>query len=197
MRSKIPASPAGRHASGHAKHSSAAQNLCGSLPLVFLATLSIVAGLAGTSVFDFKLLRWLGGHETHLNMEILVTTTVLILASSALAFVRFKDPKAAEKRLVEASGVFHGLLDRKFFVDDAYGFLVKKVGLPIGGFLDRFDRTFINGVLVNGTSYFILHIGRWLSRLQSGLLQDYLTWAMTVGVAVLFWAIHLASKGVS
>ncbi len=181
----------------HAHHGSFLTELCGALPLIFLAASSVVAGLAGTSVLDFKLLRWLGGEETHLNLEILTATSLLIAAAATVAFVRFHDPEAAEKRLTAARGPLYAALENKFYIDDAYAFLVKSVGLRLADWLDRFDRAFINGVLVNGTSYFILHIGRWLSRLQSGLLQDYLAWAMTVGVAVLFWAIQLASKGVS
>lgn len=186
-----PARPAGR------PRGSALTDLCGALPLVFLAALSVAAGLAGTSVFDFKLLRWLGGHPTRPNLEILTTTTALIVAAALGAFLRFRDPAAAEKRLNESRGPLHRVLERKLFIDDAYVFLVKKIGLPIAALFDRFDRAFVNGVMVNGTSYFILRIGRWLSRLQSGLVQDYLAWAMTAGVAALFWAMHLAGKGVS
>jgi len=194
MRSKAHA---GHHQDAHTHHGSMLSDLCRALPLISLAVISVVVGLTGTSVFDFKLLRWLGGEETHLNLEILTTTTVLIIAAGALAFWKFSDPAAAEKRLRENKSVLHTALERKLFIDDAYDFLVKKVGLGLAGLLDRFDRAFINGVLVNGTSYFILNIGRWLSRVQSGLLQDYLAWVMTAGVAIIFWAAHLASKGLS
>lgn len=188
LRSKV-------HAHGHAHHGGLLTELCGALPLLVLGAVSVLAGLAGTSVFDFKLLKWLGGHETHLNKEILTATGALIAAAAVAAFVRFADPEAAEKRLASSKSPLFVLLDRKFFMDDAYVFLVKGVGLRIAAGLDRFDRAFVNGVLVNGTSYLILHIGRWLSRLQSGLLQDYLAWALTAGVAVLFWAAQLTSKG--
>ena len=75
-------------------------------------------------------------------------------------------------------------------MDDLYVFLVKKVGLKFAGVLDWFDRSFVNGVLVNQTSYGILNIGRLASKLQSGLLQDYLAWALAVGVGVIFWLVN-------
>ena len=78
-------------------------------------------------------------------------------------------------------------LKNKFYIDDAYAFLVKKIGLGLAGILDWFDRVFVNGVLVNGTSYFILYIGRWFSKAQTGLVQDYLSWALALGVILLFW----------
>jgi NADH-quinone oxidoreductase subunit L len=185
------------HEHSHGAHGSVLLDLAGSVPLVFLAVISVVAGLTGTSVFNFALIHWLGGHEPHLNMEILVTTTGLILAAAVIAFVKFKDPQLAEKRLVSAKSPLHKALENKLYIDDAYAFLVKRVGLGLAFLLDKFDRAFVNNVLVNGTSYFILDIGRWLSRLQSGLLQDYLAWALTAGVAILFWAMQLAGKGAS
>jgi NADH:ubiquinone oxidoreductase subunit 5 (subunit L)/multisubunit Na+/H+ antiporter MnhA subunit len=190
LRSKVRATT-GAH------HGSALLEACRALPLVLLAVISVVVGLKGSSVFDFKLLRWLGGHPTHWNLEILVTTTALIVLGAVMAYLKFRDPEAAEKRLREGHGLTQRLLERKFFVDDAYEFLVRNVGLRVGAWFDRFDRAFVNGVMVNGTSYLVLYLGRWLSRLQSGLLQDYLAWSLAAGVAVLFWAAQLVSKGPS
>ncbi len=192
LRSKVSASHHEEH-----RHGSALVDLCRALPLISLAVISVIVGLTGTSVFDFKLLRWLGGHETHLNLEILLTTAALIFVAAILSFWHFKDPAKAEAKLMANKNPLHVALERKLFLDDAYDFLVKKVGLGLASLLDRFDRAFINGVLVNGTSYFILNVGRLLSRVQSGLLQDYLAWVMTAGVAALFWAAHLAAKGIS
>ena len=183
------------HESHHEKHhESPILKICMAVPLIVLAAISIVAGLKGTSVYNFQLLHWLGGEETQLNMEILITTTGLILGGGIIAFLQFRNPEAAEKKLREARGPLFAILDRKFFIDDAYEFMVKKVGLVFASGLDWFDRKFINGVLVNQTSYFILNIGRWVSRLQSGLLQDYLAWAMLAGVAALFWIITLTTR---
>ena len=80
-------------------------------------------------------------------------------------------------------------------MDDLYEFLVKKVGLRLAGLLDRFDRAFVSGVMVDQTSYGILRIGKIVSKLQSGLLQDYLSWALAVGVGVVFWLAHSVSRG--
>jgi len=178
----------------HGKHHETwVSQISGSVPLVMLGAISVIVGLQGTSVFDFKILRWLGGHETHLNIQILWTTTALIVGGALTAFFLFRDPALAEKRLREDQGILRRVLERKLFIDDVYQFLVKKVVLKLASLLDWFDRAFVNGVLVNRTSYLILGVGRWLSRVQTGFLQDYLTWALTAGLAVLFWTIHLSS----
>jgi NADH-quinone oxidoreductase subunit L len=178
------------HGHHDAHHESTLLKFCRALPLVSLAAISLWAGFQGSSFMEYGLLHWLGGHAEHLNREILVTTIVLVLVAAAIAFFQFRDPQAAENRLATAKGPVHTLLSRKLFMDDLYGFLVKGVGLRVAAVLDWFDRKFVNGVMVNGTSYRILDLGRLASRLQTGFLQDYLTLALAVGVIVMFWLFH-------
>ncbi len=187
--------PIHHHGHHEAHHESGLLKICGALPLIALATLSVLAGLKGSALFHFKLLHWLGGHDTHLNLEILFTTIGVILAAGFLSFTQFKDPKAAKIQLESGKVFLQNLLDRKFYMDDLYEFLVKQVGLRFAAFLNWFDRTFINNVLVNGTSYRILDLGKIASRLQSGLLQDYLSWILLTGVLVMFWVVRLGMRG--
>ena len=167
--------------------------ICRALPLVSLALISLAVGFQGSSLMDYKLLRWLGGHETHLNTEILATTILLIAGGAGLAFFQFRNPEAEIKLI--SGGIIRTLLDRKFFIDDLYEFLVKRVGLKLAGLLDWFDRKFVNGVMVNQTSYGILNLGKIASKFQSGLLQDYLSWALTAGVLVIFWIMNFFPRG--
>ena len=82
------------------------------------------------------------------------------------------------------------LLERKFFIDDAYAFGVKKIGLGLASIMNWFDRTVINGLMVNQTSYSILRLGRVVSKIQNGLLQDYLSLAIGAGVLIIFYLIE-------
>ena len=75
------------------------------------------------------------------------------------------------------------LLQNKFYIDDAYAFVVKQVALRIAGVLAQFEVVFVKGVMVNGTATRILDLGKLASRLQNGLLQDYL--AVALGVTAL------------
>jgi NADH-quinone oxidoreductase subunit L len=178
-----------------AHHDSVTLKYCRAFPLILLAVISVIVGFQGSSLMDYKILHWLGGHETHLNMEILATTIGLIVAGAGLAFFQYRDPETAEARLKTGGGFLHTVLDRKFFMDDLYEFLVKRVVLKLATLLDWFDRKFVNGVLVNQTSYGILNLGKITSKIQNGLLQDYLSWALTAGVLVIFWIMNFFPKG--
>ena len=78
-------------------------------------------------------------------------------------------------------------MERKFFVDDAYDFLVKQIVLRTAWLLNAFDGYFINGIMVNQTSYRVLNLGKALSRLQNGQLQTYLSMAIGLGAAAVYF----------
>ncbi|MBI4432584.1 MAG: NADH-quinone oxidoreductase subunit L [Candidatus Omnitrophica bacterium] len=155
-----------------AHHESLTLKISRALPLFSLAALSLITGFTG--------------HAFHLNMELLITTVILVVAGGALAYSQFKDPAAAEAALRGNQGFIFKILERKFFMDDAYDFLVKKVGLALGRWLNAFDRAVINSLMVNQTSFSVMRLGRVVSRLQNGLLQDYLAWAVGIGILIVF-----------
>lgn len=156
-------------------------SFCRAFPLIALALASLWVGYLG-SPFTDKLMHWLGGHQTHLDMKLVLITAALIAGGAAWAFVGFRDPEAAEKKLT-AGGPLTKLLQNKFYIDDAYAFVVKQVALKIADVLARFEVFFVKGVMVNGTAYRILDIGKLASKIQNGLLQDYL--AIALGVTAL------------
>lgn len=170
-------------------HGSTLLSLCKALPLVFLALISLYLGALGTPLFGHRILHWLGGHETHLNLELILTTVALVVTGAGAAFWQFRDPEKALKSLESGKNPLQRALERKLFMDDAYEFVVKRVGLKIAGFMDWFDRTVINGLMVNQTSFSVMRLGRVASLLQNGLLQDYMSLALFAGAVIIFWVI--------
>ncbi len=158
-------------------------------PLISLAVISLFVGALGTPLFGSRILHWLGGHESHMNLGLIATTAALIIAGAALAFMQFKNPEAALIKLDADKGFVKNILENRFYIDDLYEFLVEKISHKIAGLFDWFDRKVINGLMVNQTAYSVMRLGRVISRLQDGLLQDYLSLAMIVGVAIIFWLI--------
>ena len=120
-------------------------------------------------------------------MELVLTTGILIATGVGLAFLQFKNPQAALEQLENRKNFIQMVLERKFFIDDIYEFLVKQIGLRIAAVLDRFDKGVITGIMVNQTSYSIMRLGRVVSKIQNGLLQDYMAWAIAGGVLILFY----------
>ena len=173
----------------HPHKESAVLQLCKALPLLSLAGISLFVGALGTPLFGHKILHWLGGHDSELNIELLLTTTILILSGVAVAYFQFRNPEA-QKKLLGPKNPLRLVLENKFYIDDAYEFVVKQIGLRLAAVLDWFDRTFINGILVNGTSYRILDLGKTLAKLQNGLVQDYLSLAVATGVLIAFILIN-------
>ncbi len=171
----------------HAAHAdSALASAAKALPLMALAVLSLVVGALGTPVAHSALLHWLGGHDAHFDSAIILTSSALIIIAAVIAFIRFRNPEAALLRWESNRGPLKTVLDHKLFIDDIYVFFVKQVGLRIAHWLNRFDRWFVNDVMVNGTSFRILDLGKIAVRLQNGQLQDYLCIALVVGIAALF-----------
>ncbi len=172
---------------GQNQHNSVILEICRVLPLASLAILSLIAGFMATSWCGSKLLIWLGGEEASINIEILVTTSALIIGGAGLAYFFFRDPQSAEKRLQMGRGPVRTILERKFFIDDMYEFLTKKVGMRISSAFAWFDHNFVNDVMVNGTAYRVLDLGKISSGIQNGLLQDYLSWAITTVILIAMW----------
>ncbi len=183
---KKSASHHGAHDAKEAHSPCISLEICRVLPLASLALISIVMGFLGSPWFGHALTDWLGGQKPHINMEILLTTTAIIISGASLAFFYFKNPETAETRLASGKGLIRMVLDRKFFIDDLYEFLTKKVGMGIAGALSLFDRRVIKDFMVNGTSFRILDLGKLGSKIQGGMLQDYLSWAIGAAILVIY-----------
>lgn len=179
------------HASAHAhEHAAVHQEdllggLARALPLLLLAAFSIYAGFLGSPWAHSSVLVWLGGHEAHFDVALLGLTLIIIAVGAGAAYAQHRDPDLSEKRLLADKGFWAQLVERRFYVDDAFMFLTKNVGLALAGVLDLFDRLIINGAMVNGTSYRIADLGKLATRLQSGSVQAYLSWGVLVLAAIL------------
>ena len=175
-----PQPPTQGHHENH--HESAVLKICRAMPLLSLFAISLYAGAVVSRKF-------------HPNPEIVLSTSGLILAGASIAFFQFKNPEA-ERKLLGSKNFLRILLENKFFIDDAYEFLVKRIGLRLAALLDWFDRTCINGILVNQTSYSVMRLGRVIAKIQNGLLQDYLSFGIGAGALAVFWLIYSHKGGV-
>ncbi len=172
-------------------HPGGVSSLARAIPLISLAAISLYVGALGTPLMNHQILHWLGGHAAHVNVELILTTTIVIVAGAALAFFQFKNPEAALVKLESAGGPIKTLLLNKFYIDDLYNFLVEQVSHRIARIFEWFDRNVINGIMVNQSAYSVARLGKVFSKIQNGLLQDYLSLAIAVGVVLIFWIIKI------
>jgi NADH-quinone oxidoreductase subunit L len=170
------------------------------VPLIVLAILSTVGGVALNAVHAGPLYTFLGptvapiddlGYEPYGPWEETVLIPLAIVAAAigiGLAYLAYVRRDLSLGRMAEpVRGTGAELLERKFFVDEAYDAAFVKGGGALARGLVWFDTRIVDG-LVNGAGAASVAVGRASRRVQSGLVRGYvagLVAGMLVLVAVL------------
>ena len=165
-------------------------NVCIALPLVVLAIGSFFVGLSGTPWGEFRLLSLIDpqAHHEPLDPKGMLWSTMVAAAGLVWAFKNYRAPEKREPAKITTDPV-RNVLEKKYFIDHLYENVIGRITMGIAAFCHQFDRTVINGMMVNGTARKTYDAGSVLSRLQSGFFQDYLFWGILLGMAGLFWVL--------
>ena len=162
------------HAAGEAKEAPFPMLL----PLTLLALLSVVSAWGFVAEkFRAQVPSPESGSDSHFVTIAAQTALVLgALLGVLLYWNRSREPW----RL--------GLLERKFYIDELYGRLVK-IGQDWPGYvLYAFDQLLIGGLVVTGGAKSVNLLGRWVRRIQSGNLQAYgVAFALGMVAVLLFF----------
>jgi NADH-quinone oxidoreductase subunit L len=138
-----------------------------------LAFISLIFGIAVTPLGKNFLIRFLTyGFAEPFHLQVALTSTLIAFLG---AFLSFLDVKLSPwgKSAFLATEPAKTLLERKYFIDEFYGWGVRIFVLGLGKIADWFDRNVIDGA-VNGVGYLTVSLGRLFSGFQSGFLQNYL-----------------------
>ncbi|MDT8415317.1 MAG: NADH-quinone oxidoreductase subunit L [Flavobacteriaceae bacterium] len=151
------------------------------LPLVILAFLSIVVGFIPFSEF---ISADKAGFEGHLNYPLAAIATAVGLVGIGLAYFFYKKENDLSDRFVHAFGQFYTWTFHKFYFDELYLFITKKilfknVSYPIA----YFDKKYVDGTM-EGVGNKTVWFSEKIKKIQSGRLQDY-AFAFVSGVVVL------------
>jgi NADH-quinone oxidoreductase subunit L len=162
------------------------------IPLIILAILSVIGGLAGIpEVFVHggdKLGEFLSpvikpvaeaniSHTTEYMLMGLSTGLVLIMVF--YAWIKFKNFKSEE------AGGFGKVLENKWYVDELYDKIIVNPLNRFAGFLkDVMDKSVIDG-LVNGVGKAVNYGSRQLRLLQSGQVGNYVL-LMVISMLLIF-----------
>jgi NADH-quinone oxidoreductase subunit L len=174
------------------------------VPLLVLAFLSLVGGLAGVPILkgwhvfgDFvgpvfapaKAVLDKGAHGAahhSLALELLLMGVSLAIAIVGLLYARrmyVTDPAASE-RMVERLPGLHRLVYNKYWMDEIYDVLFVNSIVNFSRFLWRaFDDAVVDGI-VNGVARVVRGWGGVLRWLQSGFVKDYAL-SILVGLAAI------------
>ena len=158
------------------------------LPMLLLASLTLIVGFlalplgGGYEGIGTFLLQ--AGEKAHLfTLNVWLTAASVILAVGAFAGGwRLYDKRAdvvASTR--ERFGALHRALERGYYLDAGYQWVIDQVVMRVGGAVALFDRRVVNDKGVNGPGEGTLKAGTQLRRHVTGLFADYGA-AMALGV---------------
>jgi NADH-quinone oxidoreductase subunit L len=164
------------------------------VPLIALAVLTVVAGLAvgipsshGTAFERFLapvLPRHAAEHSTGVAFALLLISVVVVLAGVALAWVLYGRQVVRAERIGVAQNPLHALLLNKYYVDELYDALIVRPIYALSVWSARvFDLRVIDGI-VNGVASAVIEWARGLRRLQTGFVMNYALAMLLGAVAV-------------
>lgn len=162
-------------------------NLFMKIPLVILAACSLLAGLLPFSEFITANGRPL---ETHIHLMFSIAPVLLAVAGILLAAALYKTDNDKPVKLAASLGGFYQAAYKKFYIDEVYTFITKKVLFNlVGKPAAWFDRNIVDGtmILLATTTAGISNLVKgW----QSGQVQRYTIYfffgILTLGVVFIY-----------
>ncbi|MEL7368476.1 MAG: NADH-quinone oxidoreductase subunit L [Myxococcota bacterium] len=176
------------------------------LPLIVLALMAAGAGFLNMPhvishdyalLFEHALAPAVASKELHLDAK---TEWTLMGASVGIAvlgmligFVIYRKGPSRWMQRLTAGGIgrfAYTMLYEKWFIDEVYQRLIVRPLQMLSALMATvMDMWIIDGLIVRGSGYTVVAIGRLFSRLQTGSVQIYAT-VLVVGVAIiLMWAV--------
>jgi NADH-quinone oxidoreductase subunit L len=149
---------------GHDVHESPAVM---TIPLIFLAILSVIGGFIGIPHFIYP-----EAEHLTLNLRVAVMSTIVALLGLGASYALYGKRPATDPLETKLGGV-HTLLKNKYYFDHLYGWYVDVVQQSFAKLLEWFERFVIVRFGVHGATNIAKAGGNVLRSLQSGLVQFY------------------------
>ena len=169
----------------HSSDSHGEGNLSMKIPLILLAAGALAAGFVPISRFvtsDGIAL------DTHIDIYFSMAPVLMALGAILLAVRLYKTENEKASRISEASGKLYTSAYNKFYIDEIYLFVTKKIIFNLVGRPAAWvDKHIVDG-LMNGLATLTGKISEWIRGFQSGKVQNYALYffAGIVGLTVLF-----------
>ncbi|MFV0390376.1 MAG: NADH-quinone oxidoreductase subunit L [Paludibacteraceae bacterium] len=171
----------GKEYIAHGDHKPHESPLSMSIPLLFLALLTVVGGFIP---FGKLVTADHTPYAIHLDLKIAIISVLVALAAILLARVLYRNEN---KRPAEIATKIKGLYKasyNKFYIDEVYNFITKKI---IFNGISRpfawFDRHVVDGAM-NGMAWVTGRTSEKIKGFQSGSLQWY-AWVFLAGVLLI------------
>jgi len=172
------------------------------LPLIVLGVLTAVAGFV---VFGFvgEALGFPGGfgefvffvepESFDFAADVAILSTVLAIGGIGAGWYFWSEKAEPARRVGEALQPVYETLYNRYYIDDAYQWVIDRVVLTLGAVVAWFDRNIVNDTAVDGSAGLGLFAGFELKFLETGKLPNYALAivAGVIGLAVLLLVLRL------
>ncbi|MEI7664150.1 MAG: NADH-quinone oxidoreductase subunit L, partial [Bacteroidota bacterium] len=140
------------------------------VPLMFLAVGALLAGLIPFSMFvSSDRMPFM----SHIELGIAIPAVLVGLLGIITATIFYRKETTIPDQIFNALGGFSRAAFRKFYIDEVYLFITKKI---IFNYVSRpiawFDRHVVDGTM-NGMAFVTNETSERIKKLQSGQLQQY------------------------
>jgi|DewCreStandDraft_4_1066084.scaffolds.fasta_scaffold02004_23 NADH-quinone oxidoreductase subunit L len=146
------------------------------VPLILLAILSIISGFVGIpgtekSIYNF-LYTGEHPHEAAMNLKIAISSNIIALSGILFAFIIYGLKIIKPETMKKITGPFYVISKNKYFIDEIYLFLIRKIFFAITEFVKWFDRHIVDGA-VNLVAFLCRWAGAKLRLTINGNVQSY------------------------
>ncbi len=142
------------------------------VPLIVLAVFAVVAGYLMIQLGYPELVYYEHAHHADLNLVIAGISSVVALGGIFLAYLIYYKNAVDYVALAEKWKPLYNLLYNKFYIDEVYAWLYRRIMLGIAWLCNKCDRKVVDGV-ADGTGNLVRYTGAWLRFFQNGSLQSY------------------------
>jgi len=140
------------------------------LPLIILSLCSIFAGLIHFGEYVSPDKRML---ESHFDPLFSIAPVVIGLLGIFIATWMYRKPTDRPQRISGSLGALYRTAYRKFYIDEVYLFITRKIIFNLSGRPAAWvDRNIVDG-LMNGIANATATIAAWIKGIQSGKVQSY------------------------
>ncbi len=156
------------------------------IPLLVLATMSVISGFIPFPHLvspDYK------PFEAEFHWGLAAASVGIGLFGIMMAWIFYKKENDLSDRFALAFGVFYKWTYNKFYIDELYMFITKKIIFQyIAGPFAWFDRHVVDGAM-NGIGNGTVWISEKIKVIQSGRVQDYAMYFVSgaVVIAMVLW----------
>ena len=165
----------GKDDHGHAHESPSIMTL----PLIFLAILSVIGGFIGIPHFLYP-----QAEHLELNMKVALISSFVAVSGLTISYMIYGKRPGTDPLEAKLGGLY-SVLRNKYYFDALYGWYVDSLQQSFAKTLFWFEQSIIVRFGVHGLTNLAKTLGQGLRKLQTGLVQFYAL-VFVLGTAVLF-----------